>query len=435
MSGEHDFPALGFDPAPGDIGNVDALVTQLNTAAGALDSAHRTLTSLGRSGSAWEGAAAEAFAGKVGELPKNLDDSVQALKTAGTQLDSWSRQLASYQQTAKQYEQRAADAKQRLDAARSRADQATAGYNQAAGNPDFRLGGRYFADAQQLAAADARLKAAQQQLQAAGDQLETAQRDLDAIQDELDGIVKQAKELLEHHQDDADRTAGALRKANQNAPSTSFWDKLGDGFKKLGHKIQDWATKHADILKKIGDIAGAASAVLGIAALATMWCPPLSAALGAGAAGASLVAVGAHGLAKLGGADVSWTTLALDGVGAIPFVGTATKAGKGVVMGVKTAVKARSVVEGGAELANAGRSITETAKAGTFMHKFAITPLMTKTPLRNLPGVTKVIEGGEEAWHLDPLSWWSRGTQIGIKGGGLAHNAPKLYNEFAGEPA
>ncbi len=427
MSSEQDFPALGFDPAPGRPESVDALVSKLTSTAGALESAHNTLVSVSRSGSAWEGDAAQGFAKKVGELPKTMADSVDALKAASAQLTSWSRQLVGYQQTARTYEAEAEEAKRRLQDAETRKHDATARYNEAADAPAFQLFGQRFSDDQQLAEAENRIKAAQQQLETANQQLETAARELSTIEDELHQIVKQAKELHEHHQHDADQTAKALRKANQDAPQISAWSKIGDGFKKVGKSIKDWATKHADVLKKVGDIAGAASAVLGIAALATMWCPPLSAGLGIAAAGASGVALGAHGLAKLGGADVSWTTIALDGVGVVPFVGGAAKGVKGVAMGVKAIKVEGTLAAGGAKLAEAGKAIEATHMAGGLLHSKVISPIFTKTPLRSLPGVTTIVQDGKQV--LNATSWWSRGIQIGMKGSGLGLHAPKLYQE------
>ncbi|MGK4585883.1 putative T7SS-secreted protein [Kitasatospora sp. HPMI-4] len=428
MSSDHDFPALTFDPAPGRPASVDALVSQLTTAANALESASNTLTSISHGGSAWEGKAADGFARNVGELPKTMDDSLDALRSASTQLSSWSKQLVGYQQTARRYEAEAEDAKRRLKEAEARRSTATDQYNSAADDPAFKLIGYRFSDDQQLAEAESRIRTAQQNLATANQQLQAASQELSSIEDELHHIVKQAKELHAHHQHDADRTAKALRSANHNAPHIGTWSKIADGFKKVGKSIKDWAHKHAGVLKKIGDIAGAASAVLGIAALATMWCPPLSAALGVAAAGASGIALGAHGLAKLGGADVSWTTIALDGVGVVPFLGGAAKGIKGVTMGVKAIKAGEGLAAGGAKLAEAGKAIESTHMAGGLLHSKVISPVFTKTPLRNLPGaVTTLDKAGKEV--LSASSWWSRGIQIGMKGTGLGMHAPTLYQE------
>ncbi|WP_377269803.1 putative T7SS-secreted protein [Peterkaempfera sp. SMS 1(5)a] len=424
------FPALGFDPAPGDTGNVDQLVDRLNRAAGALSGAHQLLTSVASGGSTWEGEAAKAFAGKVGELPGYLDDSAQAVKEASSQLGGWSLTLASYQETARRYEQQAAEARQKLEDAETRVDQATGAYNQAADNPAFGLQGRFYSDASELDAAQKQLDAAQKTVDEAAGRLDAAKGQLSEIQDELDAVIKQAKELLEHHQDDAGKVAKSLRKATKGAPSTSIWDKLGDAFQRIGHKIKDWATEHADLLKKIGDIASAASAVLGIAALATVWCPPLSGALAGAAAGASVVALGAHGLAKLGGADVKWSTLIGDGIGAFPFGKTVGIAGKGVTAAGR-ALKLGRVAGSGRILNATGGLLKSHILDGGIANK-VISKTLAKTPISKLPSFAEHL--GEDG-VLKTESWWSRGVQLGYKVPLAGLSVPRAIRELNGDAA
>ena len=59
-------------------------------------------------------------------------------------------------------------------------------------------------------------------------------------------------------------------------------------------------------------------------------------------------------------------------------------------------------------------------------------PLFTKTPLKNLPGIGSLDDAGQAVHALGVTSWWSRGTQIGIKTGGLIRNAPNLYHQVTG---
>ncbi|MFJ5923058.1 hypothetical protein ACIQF6_10665 [Kitasatospora sp. NPDC092948] len=429
MSSKADFPTLGFDPAPGSPENVDGLVAKLNRASGAMESAHRTLVAVGQGGSIWEGDAARAFAGKVGELPRYLADSVDAMRQASTQLDGWRNQLVSYQDIARRYEAEAAETKRRMQNAETTRQNAIERFDLASDSPAFALIGKRFDNDAALADAQRRIDVATAEYQSAETALEGANRELRGIKDELEAIVKQAKELLGHHQDDADKTAKALRRANQNAPEIGAWEKIGNGFKSVGKKIKAWATKHADLLKKIGDIAGGVSAVLGIAALATLWCPPLSAALGVAAGGASAVAFGAHGMAKLGGADVSWSTIALDGVGALPFVGAASKGVKGVAGGVKAVATGKGLAAGGSKLAMAGTAIKAKHLEGGILHSEVLTRVFTKTPLRNLPGIASIGEDGQKVFSLPVESWWSRGTQIAMKGSGLIMHAPNLYQQ------
>ncbi|BAJ30382.1 MULTISPECIES: putative T7SS-secreted protein [Kitasatospora] len=432
---DRNFPALGFNPAPGNPDNVDGLVTKLNKAATAMDSAHRTLVAVGRGGSLWEGDASKAFAGKVGELPGYLEDSVDAMRQASSALTNWRTQLASYQDSARRYEQEAENAKTRLDSAKKNRERASDRYDKAADNPAFGLIGMKFDDQATFAQAQNRIDTANAEYQAAGDALEAAGRDLQAIKDELDAIIKQAEELYYHHQDDAGRTAKSLRRANQNAPDISAWEKIGNKFKDIGKSIKKWATDHADTLMKIGDIASGVSAVLGIASLATMWCPPLAAGLGIASGAASAVALGAHGMAKLGGANVSWTTLALDGLGVVPLGTGAFKGIKAASTAIKGAegvapvvVKGAGVVSNTQKVAKASwQGVVAATEEGNLMHKMAISPLITKTPLRSLPGVILTEGGG-----LAAKSLWSTGPQIAFKGIGLALNAPKIIGHLTG---
>ncbi|MFI5534365.1 putative T7SS-secreted protein [Kitasatospora sp. NPDC051853] len=477
MSDAADFPALGFDPAPGNPGNVDALVTRLNTAASALSSAHQSLSSLTRTGGAWQGDAATAFAGKVGELPSMLRDSDDAIRTAARQLDAWHGQLLSYQATARKYESEAQAAKQRCEQCEAAKDRARTRYNSAADAPAFRLAGQVYTDDAALQDAQNRIDTAQRELTRAGDELDGAKRALDDAKDAFEAIVKQAKELKEDHQDSAAKIAKALRKANQNAPETSMWDRFKDSLKRAGHAIKEWATKHADLLKKIGDWMGVASTVLGVLALCTLWFPPLSGALALAGGVMSAGALATHGLAKLGGAKVSAMDLIGDGLGVVPF---------GKFAGVAMKGSAKVVTKVGAEVIENGQKVTRAVdvidgvngaariadKAGDAVHALPrisriggeavqdgvdfvakpgignrvalawekhvadnmassfkekrLSDIVTRTPgLRSLPGLQAAIRADGS---LDPLSWWSRGPQVVGSGVGIINSVGTLLS-------
>jgi hypothetical protein len=330
-----DYPAIGFDPAPGQVACVDDLTGKLNKAVTGLESAHATLTEISKGGKTWEGAAASAFAEKVGDLPKYIGDSRDALRAAATQLTDWRTKLASYQDKARQYEAEAKAAKDREQSGQSAHDQAVSAYNQAAADPALRLAGQYYTNPADLKSAQAKIDAASSRQQKAGDDLDAATKELDKARDELEAIIKRAEELLSHHQGDARSIADKLTKANDRAPDSGLWEGLADAFTKVGHSIENWCTKHADLLKKIGDWLSIASAVFGILALATMWFPPLSGAFALAGGVTSLGALATHGAAKIGGADISASTLVFDGVGALPFGKFANGAMRGVKVGLK----------------------------------------------------------------------------------------------------
>ncbi|MGW4383461.1 putative T7SS-secreted protein [Kitasatospora sp. NPDC004531] len=462
MSDTAQFPALGFDPAPGNPASVDELVQRLTTAAGALESAHGTLERLTRAGGSWRGDAAKAFAGKVGELPGLLRDSDDAVRTAAQQLQGWRGQLTHFQDVARRYEADAQAAKRRCESCEQQQEGARSRYESAAGAPAFRLAGRMYTDDAQLREAQAEIDAAQRELNAAGEELDDAKRALGDAEDAFRAIVKQAKELREDHLDAADKVAKALRRANQNAPSTSMWDNFKDALKRAGHALKEWATKHADLLKKIGDWLGIASTILGVAALCTMWFPPLSGALALAGGVLSAGALASHGLAKLGGADVSAMDLVGDGLGALPFgklVGTAAKpvmkvttklvpkiekvaleTGETVMRQtggkVREIAKSQIVDHMGDALRGSAVRVTEIGAEGALKTTFKALPGMgnrlkfawekhvaesvygtavdtfKSTRVANLPGLRSIpsFQNAIRAdGSLDPMSWWSRG--------------------------
>ncbi|MEU0741712.1 putative T7SS-secreted protein [Streptomyces sp. NPDC006134] len=416
-----DFPAIGFDPAPGRLESVEDLTDKLTKAATSLENAHATLTSISKGGKSWEGKAASAFSEKVGDLPKYLGDSRDALRSAQGQLSLWQSKLAEYKQKAKQYEAEARIAKEKAKEREKAQDQATAAYNQAANDPAFRLSGQYYTNQADLNNAQAKIDAANSRLKQAGVDLDSASRQLDAARAQFEEIVKKAEELLEHHQSDARAIADKLTKANAKAPDSGFFEGLADAFTRLGHNIQNWCTEHADLLKKIGDILSTVSGALAVASLLTMWCPPLSGALALAGGVTALGALGAHGAAKLGGADVSWTSLGMDAVSAIPggkfiAIGATGKIGKAF-----NAVKADAAITGGLKFTLTGKlPVQGASKLANMMQKsemlsFARTPLSRVTStLDNLP--------------MKPQEWWYRGSWAGITGVGTALKVPGLLD-------
>jgi uncharacterized protein YukE len=136
----------------------------------------------------------------------------------------------------------------------------------------------------------------------------------------------------------------------------SFWGKL----KKIGSKIVDALEKIAPVLRKV-------AAVLGVAAALLCWVPVLGEVL----AGAALV-VSAASLAvdltlKASGKDVSWSDIAMDAIGVIPFGKAArlAKAARPAAEGAGVAAKAKSLVQFGQNIVrNVGPAYRDIATAG-----------------------------------------------------------------------
>lgn len=305
-----DYPALGFDPAPGGVPTVAEVATNLENVARELGEAYTDLIQIGQSDGIWQGEAAKAFQGKVGELPDYLDKAHRSLSGAAVTLKSWGEDLGTMQQTAAEYERQAAEALRRVQ--------------QAEANPNLGLAGQFFADPAELQRAEAALAEAQQQLSNANAS--------------LDQIRENAQRLLDQHRDLASQVAEALRRAKDEAPEEpGFLDKLGDalgdmvdGVKDLASDAWQWVQDHADVIAKIGDVLSTIGNVLGVVALATSWIPGVNAVTAAAAIGVSAAAVGTKLLAKAAGADVSWGSIGMDALGVIP--------GGKVVAGAKNAM-------------------------------------------------------------------------------------------------
>jgi hypothetical protein len=309
------YPTLGFDPAPGDVGVVQNLHETVSRVAGQLSSAHGTLSQLGRSDGVWQGQAAQAFARRVGELPKHLADGENSMSAACRALSTWSAELVDFQRRAAAYERQAADAAASVSSARAAATAIT------------RPGAN----------------ASQPEIDHVKQQTAQAQGKVDAASDELSRIMSQARGLLAEHDEMARRVSKSLRDAADVAPAKpGFFQRLGSALSdamdfvvSLPGKAWDWVKDHADLIAQIGDILSDISTVLGVVATVCMFIPPLEAAAGvlfAVSAGFALGALATHGLAKAAGADVSWGTIALDAVGVLTW-----GAGKVATTGMKNA--------------------------------------------------------------------------------------------------
>lgn len=89
------YPALGFDQAPGESGAVTALATNFSTVAQHLGTARDTLNDIGHSDSVWQGDAANNFRGKVGQLPDYLGKANTSLGDAAKALEGWASDLTT----------------------------------------------------------------------------------------------------------------------------------------------------------------------------------------------------------------------------------------------------------------------------------------------------------------------------------------------------
>lgn len=234
MTGHDDWHGLTFNPARGNPSSVGALAEQMTDTSTWLKEAFTVLESVKNQKDTWTGEASKAFADKLGELPDLLDDAHQSLRDAGKALTGWQDTLAAHQRKAIELETEARKALKEAGEADAAASQAAERANQPIMYP-----------ADDPAAA----QAAQAQSQGLVDAASTAAKTAEAAWDRLEGIRRQAHDLQDRWEDDADLVADALENATDIAPG--LLDAIGDFFSDMG----DWVVDH---LGEIGDIALAA---------------------------------------------------------------------------------------------------------------------------------------------------------------------------------
>lgn len=293
-----DFPALGFDPAPGELDGITDLAGKYRAVSSDLTEADDSLRQIVRKQGIWQGEASEAFTRRIGPLPQYLEGAARSMGQAADALEGWSRDLGDLQK-------RAADLEARAEAAAKAAEQARA-------NPDLALANRTFPDQPSL-------QIAQRLLDNAGQQLQSA---IDGCQNVQDA----AKQLQQEHTEAAGRVAEALRKAKELAPDEpGLLDELGDAVSgalgdltnTLADGVDDawnFVQDHAELISKLSDVVGDIGNGLGI--LSDVLPPPVDEVAGGVATGMGLAALSGHALAKTAGADVAPETLAFDAMGA-----------------------------------------------------------------------------------------------------------------------
>ncbi|CAM3569306.1 putative T7SS-secreted protein [Kibdelosporangium persicum] len=322
-----DFPALGFDPAIGNVGTVRTLSKQMKDTGVYAKEAYEMLKSIQDKQDVWTGEAAKAFTRKLGDLPGHLEKANKSLEAAGTALSTWSDRLAAHQQRAKQLEQQAAQAK-----ADAQAKDASARGARAAAQNDTANSALHDDAVNKINAAN-------------------------AAWDKLDDIRAQARKLRDTWEDDGKTCADALRSAAKDAPNKAFFDSFGEMFDDLGK----WFKDH---LGDIGDIAGIVSAVAGALAFIPVLAPvcgPIALVAG----GVALLAHGADMVVNDKWDDKNaWVSLGADVLGLVPGVGAISKgfsAAGDALAGVDRLV---DVSRGAtAMLDDAGRAVTQGGRA------------------------------------------------------------------------
>lgn len=334
-----EFPAIGFDPTPGSLRAVTALADGLGEIARQLGEAHTDLTTLGKADGIWTGAAARTFAESVEDLPEYLETAHSSFSDASQALSDWATDLADLQFKAANLERDAVAA--------------LAKFEQAQANPALRLAGQSFPEGPDLERAQQALDTAENAVREAGEKLEALRKD--------------AVELYKQHLTETARVGAALDKAREAAPDAPMIDIGG-----MLDSIGDALSGIADVLATIGDVLSAVGNVLGVLAIATSWIPGVGAVVALAATGASVAAAGTKVLAKAGGADVSWGSIAMDTVGALPL-GQAVAGAKNAAVQAARSTRAGKTV---GKLPGLGQEPVEMmTKVGGELRKVKVDPI------------------------------------------------------------
>ncbi|MEV6313848.1 putative T7SS-secreted protein [Streptomyces sp. NPDC051776] len=290
------FPHIGWDPTPGDAEDTRDLAKKLSGLAHELGVAVKDLERIETG--AWKGKAAVAFSEYIGnDVTPLIRKSHQSFDKAARALRKWARELEEFQDEADRLEKSAGEKLEAGDKAEEKAK------------------GK-------------------------------GSEDLGKTSGAVDEITNKVHDLEERYNRAAGRISKELDKAGDIAPDEpGFWDKLTNGVAEAWDATSKWIQDHADMIKLIGDLLSDLTAVLGMLAIITLPFPPLAAIFGTAALIASGLALVAHGIAKAGGADVSWMQMGLDAVGLMPGIGMFSKGIK-VVGAAKAATTASNLGKG-----------------------------------------------------------------------------------------
>ncbi|WP_062204483.1 hypothetical protein [Streptomyces sp. NBRC 109706] len=323
-SQQYEYPALGFVPCPGDAATTSHVAQQVRQTTTALGDVVSLLRGTGDN--EWRGCSAEAWREQWDDdfRPK-IEAAHESFRIAAIALEEWANHMPRAQQEALQLEEEAHAAQARIDRLPT-----PAGFGELLTTDAGEERDEAIADAQR------------------------AQDDLDRAGADLEAIRQRAHALAQDYTERGEHIADRLGHAMDIAPNKPGWlSSLGDW---LGGVIEDVVSIAADVLQNIGswiaenaariaaigDVLAVMSTLAGVislglqgAAAAMVWVPPVALVLGAASASADIVSMGfamgalaAHGVAWLGGADVSARTFSQDLFGTIPLIGKIRNGGR-----------------------------------------------------------------------------------------------------------
>jgi hypothetical protein len=223
-----EFPALGFDPAPGDAGALSAAARSVDGAGRTFGEASASVSRLSSSG--WTGQAAEEFRGRLEDLPRDLDLAARSHRTTARVLSDYGSGLQVRQRRAAELEGRAEELT-RLRAA------AVGEVNRIAGQPAAE-------GSAELASLTSRYGVARSRA--------------DGLGTELGQVIADARRLHGEHRSSAQAAARAIRNVADAPYREPGW------LSRAWDSVKDWIADHADVLASISTVLKGVSTVLGV---------------------------------------------------------------------------------------------------------------------------------------------------------------------------
>jgi hypothetical protein len=322
MSAARNFPALGFDPTPGDVSQTRDLGRSLGDMSTELGTILSNITGADRG--SWQGQSANAFMDHLnGDLKPAVQKCHDSFQQASSLLYNWAGQLDGFQAEAAGLEQQAEHQQSTVNSAKTT------------------VHGQPGQPGQPAAAAAGSPQATQQ----AADATKNQQALTDA-QSGMSDLIRRAHDLHDRFNSAAQAIADQLHHAGQMAPGKpGLFDSIVDGIGKAFSGAWHWVEAHADAIKFIGDLLSDLSGILGILAIITAPFEPLGAIFAVAAVATSAAACLTHLLAKAAGANVSWMSIGMDALGALPGIGAFAKGAK-VADGAVAVARAGELGEG-----------------------------------------------------------------------------------------
>ena len=265
------FPALGFDPAPGDPAAVESSAQGVDRAGRMFGAASGSVTRLHSSD--WTGDAADAFRGQLADLPRDLDLAARTHQSTARALRDYGTGLATRQRRADELETRAAELRRRQQAAIAEVNQLAA-RTAPEGSPEL-----------------AALKSTYDAVLTRANGLGT----------ELSEVIAQARRLHGDHVAAAGSAAATIR-AQADAP----YEQPG-WLSRARDSVKGWITKHADLLEHVSGDLKAMSLQIGLLSMipGLQFLAPIAIALGGIALALDIAVKAATGKG-------SWTDMATD---------------------------------------------------------------------------------------------------------------------------